>query len=202
MDIRFDHLGPGEFERGKKILDRARHPAFVGRDQFERYASKGTVFVAVVDSEDVGITMIDGKGKGVAQGVAASHQRRGISTAMLGHYAPKFISIIGPKVELYERRGYVREGPPAVGQAGAHSVQLMRLEKFVPGDGAIGELVGRKDPEKILVAMPELSGQDCLRLELLTLDVCLDHAIEAGKHDAVLALFARANVIAKQLRGP
>lgn len=198
MDIRFDHLGPGEYDRAKKILDRARHPAFIGRDQFERYSVKGVVFVAVIDGEDTGITMVDGKGKGVAQSVAASHQGRGIAIAMLGHHAPKFISIIGAKVHVYERCGYVREGPPDVGQSGAESVQLMRLEKFIPG-ASIGRLVEPKKAQPILVAMPGLSAHDRLRLELLTLDVCLDHAIESGKHDAVLALFARANAIAKQL---
>lgn len=129
--IEFVHLTADDYDRGKKILNAARHPGFVGRELFYRCATTGRCIVATIDGVDCGVLLV-AKEKVQALSVIAKAQGKGVGAALLDHAKPRWANVIGERVAWFERRGYRSVGASKVGQNGKHSTQLMeRSEEFV-----------------------------------------------------------------------
>lgn len=124
--IQFDLLGPGDYDRAKKILNRARHPGFVGRELFYRCATTGICCVAVVNGDDLGVALV-AKQKLQALSVVREAQGGGIGKALITRTAPQWVNAIMERVPWFEKRGYVCVGAPRVGQSGKMATQLMQL---------------------------------------------------------------------------
>jgi len=135
MTVTFSVLGPGEYERAKKILNAAKHPGFVGREAFFRCATTGAVTVAQIDDQDVAIAMV-AKNMLKALSVVTRAQGSGVGKSILAHTNPRFASVIGDKQSWFEKLGYRAVGPPKVGQNGKHLTQLMELS----GEQAVADL--------------------------------------------------------------
>lgn len=86
-EISYVNLGADEYDRGKTILNKARHPGFIGRELFYRCATSGVVCVAVVDGVDYGIAMIT-KGRLQALSVIQAAQGKGIGQGLMRHLRP------------------------------------------------------------------------------------------------------------------
>jgi len=129
-------LGPDEYDRGKKgVLDKAKHPGFIGREFMFRCATKGAVIVAVIDGRDVGIVCVDHKGVLQTLSVIPSARKLGVGSALVQHVRAiaKFAKPIGDATAFFERNGYRPVGAAAVGQHGKHITQLMqRVEDWAP----------------------------------------------------------------------
>jgi hypothetical protein len=121
-------LGPDDYERGKKILNAARHPGFVGRELMFRCATRGRVVAAVLDGVDVGIVCVDQKQTLQTLSVIAAAQGRGVGGALVLHVRPfaAWVKAIEAKVPFFERLGYARHGAAEIGQSGKMATQLMR----------------------------------------------------------------------------
>ena len=124
-DIRYENLGPGDYDRAKKVFDRAKHPGFVGRELFFRCASAGVACVAVIDDVDTGIALVV-KDKLQALSVIVSAQGSGAGTALMARLRPKWVNAIGERIAWFEKRGYEPFGAAKVGQNGKHATQLMQ----------------------------------------------------------------------------
>jgi hypothetical protein len=165
--------GPGEYERIKKIFDRARHPGFVGRELVYRCTTAGRAIIATIGGADVGVALVDQKQKLVALSVAKEWQGKGgIGSAIMRHMQPKWVSAIGEKKEWFARLGYKDVGAPKVGQNGKHSTQLMQLE----GDmSPASEAHAPEDdaPESTQVThAPEDDAPECAAIEISFRDFC------------------------------
>lgn len=123
-DLTFDLLGPGDYERAKTVLNKAKHPGFVGRELFFRCATTGTCTIAVLDGADVGVALVASQ-KLQALSVVSSAQGDGIGARLIDRVQPRWASVIGDRVEWFKRRGYVEVGPPKVSQKGTTTTQLM-----------------------------------------------------------------------------
>lgn len=130
-DIRFDNLGPDDYDRAKTVLNRAKHPGFVGRELFYRCATTGVVCVAVIDGVDSGVAMI-AKQKLQALSVITSAQGRGVGPALMARLKPQWVLAIGDRIGFFEKLGYKPFGAAKAGQNGKHATQLMQR-----GDEAI-----------------------------------------------------------------
>jgi len=126
MELTFELLGAGDYERAKKVLDRAKHPGFVGRELFFRCATNGGCIVAVRAGQDVGVALVT-KGKLQALSVVQDAQGGGVGRALMGRTRPKFVNAIGEKIGWFEKLGYKCVGAPRVGANGKHSTQLLEL---------------------------------------------------------------------------
>jgi hypothetical protein len=124
-DLEWVTLGPGDYDRAKKVFDRAKHPGFIGRELYFRCATTGTATIATLDGADVGVALIAKHHRLLALSVVS--KGGGIGTAMMRHLKPRWVSAIDEKKTWFARLGYVDEGPAKIGQGGKHSVQLMKL---------------------------------------------------------------------------
>ena len=91
-------LGPDDYERGKTVLNRAKHPGFVGREQFYRAATRGKVVVATFGGADVGIVMVDHKGVLNMLSVVSAAQGKGIGAALVDHVGAAWVKAISDKI--------------------------------------------------------------------------------------------------------
>ena len=124
--IDFVMLGGAEYDRAKKILDRGRHPGFIGRELFYRCATSGRAIVAVIDGDDAGLALVV---KDKLMALNAPPPSRGVGSALMRHLQPKWVRAIEEKVGFFERLGYKRVGAALVGQNGKHAVQLLELSE-------------------------------------------------------------------------
>jgi GNAT superfamily N-acetyltransferase len=120
----FSALGPGEYDRAKRVLNRARHPGFVGRELFFRCATAGQALVATREGADVAVALIV-KSKLMALSVVVEAQGQGVGQALVAFAQPRWVNAIGAKLAWFERLGYSPVGAPRVGQNGKHATQLM-----------------------------------------------------------------------------
>ena len=151
IPISFVSLSLDDYDRAKKILNKAKHPGFVGRELFHRCASRGQVCVAMQGDQDVGVAMIAAN-KLQALSVVVSAQGGGVGAALIDRLKPQWVSAIGDRVGWFEKRGYVAEGAARVGQNGKHSTQLMKR---------VGDPSPSVPPNTIAPTAPAKSGSRC-----------------------------------------
>ena len=144
--LNFETLSPDVYDRAKSVLDKAKHPGFVGRELFFRCATRGKAVVAVLDGIDVGVALISEADKLQALSVIVKAQRKGIGAALVRHLSPKYVSALGEKTDWFARLGYQAKGSPRVGKDLHHTVQLMERTD----DVAIVERVERTDDVAIV----------------------------------------------------
>lgn len=153
MALEFVALGAGDYDRAKRVLNRARHPGFVGREFFFRCATTGAAVVAAEGAADLGVALV-AKGKLGALSVVPEARGRGVASALVAHTAPRFVSAIEDRVSMFERLGYRRVGAAAPGRNGKLAVQLMELAGEIQATGEVRAAAPRVPPaasEKILV---------------------------------------------------
>lgn len=178
--ISFVALGPGDYDRAKKILNRARHPAFVGRELFFRCATAGQALVATDDGADAGVLLV-AKGKAQALSVVPEARGRGVASALIAKAAPKFANVNIDKAPMFHRLGYVAVGAPHVGQSGKHAVQLMELVGEAPIESKAAELpAGQSTLAPRLVQEP-MDAPDMSELALLELPALPAPTLNVGK---------------------
>lgn len=81
-EIQFVDLGPGDYDRAKSVLNKARHPGFVGRELFFRCATTGKATVAVIDGVDSAVMLV-AKQRIEALSVVVAAQGRGVGQALV-----------------------------------------------------------------------------------------------------------------------
>jgi len=124
--IEFIHLSPDDYQRAKTVLNKAKHPGFVGRELYFRCATNGRAVIASLDGQDCGVALI-ASNKLQALSVIKQAQGRGVGRALVMHLLPKFVNSIQERVSFFESCGYASVGAPKVGASGKMVTQLMQL---------------------------------------------------------------------------
>lgn len=205
-EIAFQNLGPGDYDRGKTVFNKAKHPGFVGRELFFRCATTGVACVAVIDGIDCGIALV-AKQKLQALSVITAAQGRGVGPALMARLRPRWVSSIGERVGFFEKLGYRAVGAPKVGQNGKHSTQLMELAEGT--EIAAPPVADAKPIAAAPAAAPVLSTPSFLSLvnestetrieaELEIMDALMTNAVAADKPDVVLRVIEAANKLLEQ----
>lgn len=204
-DIEFVNLGADDYDRAKKVLNKAKHPGFVGRELFYRCATSGVCCIAILEGVDCGVAMI-AKEKLQALSIISSVQGKGVGSALMRRLQPKWVNAIAERVSFFEHLGYKSFGAPKVGQNGKHATQLMeRGEIPAASDGAPSNVVPirREEPETspatFLADLADETPETRLLAQLQLLDSMLEKAVMAENHTAVLQLTERANIILANL---
>jgi GNAT superfamily N-acetyltransferase len=153
--LNFETLSPDVYDRAKSVLNKAKHPGFVGRELFFRCATRGKAVVAVLDGIDVGVALISEADKLQALSVIVKAQGKGIGAALVRHLSPKYVSALGEKTDWFARLGYQAKGSPRVGKDLQHTVQLMERTD----DVAIVERVERTDDVAIVEPKEETAAE-------------------------------------------
>lgn len=197
-EIRYDNLGPDDYERAKTVLNKAKHPGFVGRELFYRCATTGVVCIAVVDDVDCGVAMV-AKEKLQALSVVVAAQGRGVGQALISRLKPKWVNAIGERIGFFEKLGYKQVGAPRVGQNGKHSTQL--LQRDDSSEVADHEIKDRATtapatelaPVQSLRELVDESIPARIEAELEILDRLLVQAVAAERYDSALKIIEGAN---------
>ena len=130
-----------EYRRAKRILDRARHPTFVGRSTVLRAAQDGGLLFYMVGDEDVAVTVINARNSTLlALSVIGEHQGHGLGGAILEYLRPNFARVIESKVGWFEARGYISIGEPKIGRK--FKTQIMVRAKLRELAGRVRHIVG------------------------------------------------------------
>lgn len=211
--IDFVDLSPGDYDRAKSVLNKAKHPGFVGRELFFRCATTGKATVAVVDGTDSAVMLV-AKNRIEALSVIVAAQGRGIGQALVQRARPRFVNAIGDRIGFFEKLGYKPVGAAKVGQNGKHSTQLMQLDEALEnapaGEVAIKDATpgalredGKPAQQVEVPSFAKLAqGQpvDRIDAELELLDKLLLQAVASERYDAVLKLTERVEYLSNQRR--
>lgn len=199
-EIRFDMLGPDDYDRAKTVLNRARHPGFVGRELFYRCATSGQVCVAVLDEQDVGVALVV-KEKLQALSVVVSAQGRGVGQAIMARLKPRWVQAIGEKVGWFQKVGYAPFGAAKVGQNGKHAVQLME-RVATNGNEASAPVIAaatvaskpedEEEPTPTFLSLLDETPVDQAKAELAIIDDLMAKAVRAEKFGDCLKLMNAA----------
>lgn len=103
-----------DYDRTKRVLNKARHPAFVGREQLTRWADNGGVIVWTMDGDDVAVSIVDTK-RSVLMALSVVRQGEGIGARIIDYIRPNWARVVSGKVSWFERRGYECVGRPTKG---------------------------------------------------------------------------------------
>jgi hypothetical protein len=130
-----------EYRRAKRILDRARHPTFVGRATVLRAAQDGGLLFYMVDDEDVAVTVVNARNSTfLAFSIVPEHQSHGLGTAICQYLRPNFVRVITDRVPWFEARGYLSIGEPKIGRK--FKTQIMVRAELRELAGRVRHVVG------------------------------------------------------------
>lgn len=206
-DIRFESLGPADYERAKTVLNRAKHPGFVGRELYFRCATTGTCTIAVLDEQDVGVALV-AKDKLQAMSVIVAAQSRGVGGALIARVQPRWVNAIGERVPWFEKRGYKCVGAPRVSQNGKHAQQLMeRTDAVLPTSEIVAASASREsstkqeesdEPTPTFLELLTEEPEERAKAELQILDGLMQKAILAERFDSCLKIMEAAETLLKR----
>ena len=103
--------GVDDYARAKSLLNKARHPTFIGRNQVTKLATNGGLIFFTRDGVDVGLVIVNVRTSTlIVMAVVRDEQNSGLGTAMLRYAKPNWIRAVESAVAFFEARGYVSIG--------------------------------------------------------------------------------------------
>ena len=104
-----------DYKRFKRVLNAARHPTFVGSNQFEQLSNDGgaSVWVLVDDTSqrDVAASLVDVK-RSCLIALSVAEPGAGLGARVMEYLRPNWARVISTKVDWFERRGFKCVGQP------------------------------------------------------------------------------------------
>ena len=100
-----------EYRRVKRILDRGKHPTFIGRNLVLRVTRNGGCTIFRFNGEDIGVSIVNPmKNVLLVLNVDPSHRSHGLGTAILRYVQANFARVLESAVPFFERNGYTKVG--------------------------------------------------------------------------------------------
>jgi GNAT superfamily N-acetyltransferase len=125
----------GDYKMFKQILDRGRHPAFIGLDTMQKNAENGGALFYSHGGAPVAVSLINPHlGILLALNVIPAHRSHGLGRAIMKFLMPNFARVIESKVPWFESQGYRKIGSLKKGQA---------LNTQIMARGALFTLAGK-----------------------------------------------------------
>jgi GNAT superfamily N-acetyltransferase len=127
-----------EYQRAKRLLDKGRHPTFIGRHTLERAADQGGLIFATHDGFDIAVAII-GVRNGTLQvlNVLPAYRGKGVGSWFLNYLMPNFARVLESAVPWFEAQGYVCLGQPKQGRK--LKTQIMVRRGLLAAAGRIWE---------------------------------------------------------------
>lgn len=100
-----------QYQQFKKILDKGRHPAFIGRNTFESNARNGGASFYLFNNEIIGVTLCNARlGVLIALNVIPNHRGHRCGQAIVNYLMPNFVRSIESKIKFFKNLGYISIG--------------------------------------------------------------------------------------------
>lgn len=128
-----------EYAIFKKTLDVGRHPAFIGRQSFERYATNGGALLYYHREKIVAASLINPRMSVlIALNVHPEHRSHGLGSAIIRFLMPNFARVLESRISFFEKLGYVKIGSLKKGIS--LNTQIMANEKLFHLSGRLKNL--------------------------------------------------------------
>jgi len=109
---------PAEYRRAKVLLNRGRHPTFIGRDMVANCATNGGLLFFVIDGVDAAVALVRPSGSVLlVLNVSPSYRGGGLGDAILNYIKPNFVRSIRGATRWFTQRGYTVVGEPKQGRS-------------------------------------------------------------------------------------
>ena len=106
-----------EYARIKSLLNRGKHPTFIGRQLVMTATRNGGAFVFSLDGEDLATAIVNPKLNCLlVLNVVPSHRSHGLGAAILRYLQCNFARVLESAVPFFERNGYTSRGKMKTGK--------------------------------------------------------------------------------------
>ena len=106
-----------EYSRIKTVLNRGKHPTFIGRSLVLTATRNGGSFVFCHDGVDVAVAVVNPKLNCLlVLNVLPEHRSHGLGAAILRYLQCNFARVVESVVPWFERQGYVSRGKIKIGR--------------------------------------------------------------------------------------
>jgi hypothetical protein len=96
-----------DYRRAKLILNKGKHPTFVGKSLIERCATNGGLLFFRINSDDVGVAAVNVRRSVLlVMNILPAYRSMGLGMVMLDYIKPNFIRAVESAVPWFEQRGY------------------------------------------------------------------------------------------------
>lgn len=132
-----------EYSRVKQILNRGKHPAFIGRQMIQTYVKNGGIFVFTVAESDAACAAVNPKSNTLmVLNILPEHRSHGLGSAILRYLQANFARVVETAVPFFERNGYTPVG--AMKRGNSLNTQVMIKSSLIPLAGRLAVLWGPK----------------------------------------------------------
>ena len=128
-----------EYRRVKRILDRGKHPTFIGRSLVLGCTRNGGCTIFRFGGEDIGVSIVNPmKNVLLVLNVVPEHRSHGLGTAILHYVQANFARVLESAVPFFERNGYTSVGELKRGNS--LNTQVMIKSTLIPLAGRLCKL--------------------------------------------------------------
>lgn len=128
-----------EYRRIKRILDRGKHPTFIGRSLVLKCTRNGGCTIFRFGGEDIGVSIVNPmKNVLLVLNVDPRHRSHGLGTAILHYVQANFARVLESAVPFFERNGYTCVG--ALKRGNSLNTQVMIKSALIPLAGRLCKL--------------------------------------------------------------
>jgi hypothetical protein len=125
-----------EYSRVKRILNRGKHPTFIGRQIVLISTRNGGCTIFRFAGEDIGVSVVNPmKNVMLVLNVDPRHRSHGLGSAILRYCVPNFARVLETAVPFFERNGYAKIGNLKRGNA--LNTQIMVKSSLIPLAGRL-----------------------------------------------------------------
>lgn len=109
---------PNEYARAKRLLNRGKHPAFIGRQTVERNAAQGGLLFAQIAGQDAAVAVIGIRnGTLLVLNVSPDYRGSGLGHKIIDFLRPNFARVLESAIPFFESCGYRAIGKPKQGRS-------------------------------------------------------------------------------------
>jgi GNAT superfamily N-acetyltransferase len=117
-----------DYSRAKRMLDRGRHPTFIGRDQFKSAARNGGVIIARVGDEDAAVAMTNPRLNSLnVLNVLPQYRKQGVGAVFVEYLKCNWARVVENAVPWFEKQGYQKIGAMKQGRRLRTQIMAYRL---------------------------------------------------------------------------
>jgi len=139
VEFEVDQLRASDYARVKKLLDRGRHPTFIGRNLVKCCALNGGVLVFHYVGQAVGVAVVNPAiNTLLVLNVLPAHRGHGLGRAIVSYLQCNFARVIEGVVPFFERCGYQAMGDMHQGKA--FRTQVMIKSTLIPLAGRVARV--------------------------------------------------------------
>lgn len=106
-----------DYKRLRRLLDKGKHPTFIGFEMFRRKAENGGCIIFTFGDIDCATAIVNArKNCLLALNVTPDHRGHGLGSSVVNYIKPTWARVVEFRVPWFEKLGYVKIGTPKKGR--------------------------------------------------------------------------------------